>query len=355
MATSTKQNEQRTDEFGIERAHADDPGFIDKYREKWEWFDHIMRMQQRYSKNGGNQYAAGITYFSVLSMFPILMLSFAIAAMVLVRQPELLERLQDRIAEALSGTLGDTVNEILDTAIEQRSVIFGVGGLTALWSGLSWMNHLRYGASKMWHYPVSGGNFIMHKLRDLLGLIGLMVAMFIAFGVTAVGSSGLTQTVLEWLHLDEVPGISYLTFGVTLLVGLIANYLVFLWMLKYLPRGEVPMKVAAKAALLGAVAFEVFKQIGSLFFSKALDNPAGATFGPIIGVMVLLYFVWRIYLYCCAWAATTPEALAIAKLDAPGPAVIHVREVVKPDTSVLAVGSAAISGVRDSIKGLFKR
>lgn len=352
MATSTKQNEQRTDEFGIERAHADEPGFIDKYREKWGWFDHIMLMQERYSKNGGNQYAAGITYFSVLSMFPILMLGFAIAAMVLVAQPDLLEKLQNQIAEALSGTMGDTVNEIIDTAIEQRTVIFGVGGLTALWSGLSWMNHLRYGASKMWQYSVTGGNFFMNKLRDLLGLVGLMLALIIAFGVTAIGSSGFTGTVLEWLHLDEVPGIQWLTFAVTLLVGLIANYLVFLWLLKYLPRGEVPMKVAAKAAVIGAVAFEIFKQIGSLFFSKALDNPAGATFGPIIGVMVLLFFVWRILLYCCAWAATTEEALAIAKLDAPGPAIIRVREVVKPDTGALQVGKAAVFGVRDAIRGL---
>lgn len=89
------------------------------------------------------------------------------------------------------------------------------------------------------------------------------------------------------------------------------------------------MKSAVRAAIIGAVLFEIFKQLAAQFFSNALNNPAGATFGPIIGVMVLFYFVWRILMYCSAWAATTEEALAIAKLDVPAPAVIRVREEVR--------------------------
>ncbi len=40
---------------------------------------------------------------------------------------------------------------------------------------------------------LSHGNFFTQKLSDLLALIGLLVALLIAFGVTAAGSSGPTR------------------------------------------------------------------------------------------------------------------------------------------------------------------
>ncbi|MBP3088689.1 inner membrane protein YhjD [Corynebacterium sp. sy017] len=333
MATSTTAKENIKDEYGIERANADEPTLLDKYRQKWSWFDHVFLMNERYGQQGGNQYAAGITYFSVLSMFPLLMLAFAVLATVLARRPDLMSQVQDSIAQSVEGSMADTLNTIIETAVQQRGAMFGIGGLTALWSGLGWMNNLRYGVSKMWKYPVVGGNFVLVKLKDLVALIGLLVALAIALGVTAIGSSGLSMTVLEKIGLDDVPGASVITFFIALVVGLIANFFVFFWMIKTLPRGEVPNSAAIRASIIGAVAFEVFKQLGSMFFSNALSNPAGATFGPIIGIMVLFYFIWRIVLYCSAWAATTPEAFAVAHLDAPAPAVIRVREEVKNSSS----------------------
>ncbi|KAA8723410.1 YhjD/YihY/BrkB family envelope integrity protein [Corynebacterium spheniscorum] len=325
MATSTQSDRKRTDEYGIERTTADDPGFVDKLRDKWGWFDHVMLMQERYSTMGGNQYAAGITYFSVLAIFPILMLVFAAVGFFLASRPETLQSIQDQIAGSVDGKLQDVINEVLDTAIEQRSAVAGIGALTTLWSGLGWMNNLRYGVSKMWRLDPTEGNFLKKKAMDLLGLIGLLLSMIVAFAVTAIGASGLTQKLLVMVGLDHVPGIRLITFLVALAVGILANYLVMFWLIKFLPRTKVPLKSAAKAALIGAVAFELIKQLGSVFASNALSNPAGATFGPIIALMVVMYLVWRVVLYCSAWAATTEESLQKTKLPAPPPAVIRVR------------------------------
>ncbi|MCK7642231.1 YihY/virulence factor BrkB family protein [Corynebacterium sp. P6145] len=345
---STKTAPKKTDEFGIERVTQDDPGVVDRYREKWPWFDHVMRMQERYGSMGGNQYAAGITYFSVLSMFPILMLVFAAVGFVLANHPTAVIEVQDRINSSISGDLSEPVNKILDTAIEQRSTVAGIGGLTALWSGLNWMNHLRYGVSMMWKADPTEGNFAIRKLWDLIGLIALLFALIIAFGVTAAGSSSLTAILLEKLSLDHIPGITYIVFALTLVIGLLVNFIVFVGLLRYLPRTHVPRAAAVKGAILGAVAFEIFKQIGTVFFSKALDNPAGATFGPIIGVMVLLYFVWRILLYSSAWAATTEESLEQTHTPVPEPAVIRVRNdvdpVPDPKASAMLVGTGAAIG-----------
>ena len=326
MATTTQHQ-------GIERSRSDKLGVVDRYREKWPWFDHIMAMVERYNNNGGTQLAAGITYFSVLSMFPILMLAFAVAATVLAGRPEVIDQINTYVTNLFEGELASTINEIIDAAIAQRGALYDVGGLTALWSGTGWMSNLRFGVSNMWNYADNTSNFVVTKLRDLLGLLLMLPLLFLAVGITAVGSSSITERIIRALNLDGVPGISTLVFALALLAGLVANFLVFLWMMRFLPRGEVPMRAAVKAALIGAVLFEVFKQVGSLFFGTAVTNPAGATFGPIIGVMLLFYIVWQIVLYCAAWAATTKEALAIAPVEVPGPAVINVR-VVAPAPSL---------------------
>lgn len=331
MATRTSPDERNTDDFGIERINEDDPGFVDKMRDKYEWFDHIMRMQERFSSKGGNQLSAGITYFSVLSVFPIAMLGFGLLGVVLAGNPDLLTRVQEEIAGAFDGEVGATVNDILESAIAQRGAVLGIGGLTALWSGLGWMNNLRFGVSRMWSLDPTEGNFVMKKLNDLLGLILLLLALVIAFGVTAIGASGLTTTLLEWVGFGDIPGINVITWTVALLVGILANFLVFFWLIKFLPRTKVPLKSALQGALLGALAFEVVKQLASVLASNALGNPAGATFGPIIGIMVVLYLVWRILMYCSAWAATSEESMRLAAVPAPEPAVIRVRNEISPE------------------------
>lgn len=360
MATRTTPNERRTDEFGIERVHSDEPGMVDRLRAEHAWIDHLMRMNERFSTRGGNQLSAGITYFSVLSIFPLAMLIFGGAGMVLAGNPELLEEVQSQVTGALDGEIGATVNGIIDSAIAQRGAVLGIGGLTALWSGLGWMSNLRFGVSRMWAIDPTKGNFLRNKLTDLGALVVLILALFLAFGITAVGASGITTSLLEWAGLGDIPGIGNITWGVAVLVGVLANFLVFLWLIFSLPRTRVPRRSGLQAAAIGAVAFEVVKQLGSLLASNALSNPAGATFGPIIGIMVVLYLIWRILMYCSAWAATSEESLRIAPVPAPEPAVIRVRTEVRPtvpaSASARRVGAGvALGAVAAGALALFRR
>lgn len=325
MATSTQKDPKKTDRYGIERVHADEPGAIDRFREKWAWFDHIMRMQERYSEQGGNFFAAAITYFSVLSIFPLIMTAFAILALVLRGNEQLLDQIQSSITDSIEGDMGNTINSVIEGAIDQAGGVFTIGFITTLWSGLSWMGNLSNAVTQLWKRPLGASNFLMGKVRDLLRLLGMLLMIVLTFAVTAIGSSGLTSTVVDKLGLSDVPGITVLTGLVAIIVGLAANWLLFLWMLAALPRGGAPFRSAAKGAVIGAVGLEVVKQLGSMFFSNALSNPAGAVFGPVIGLMVVFYLIWRITMYAAAWTATTEEALADEKLDAPAPAVINVR------------------------------
>ncbi|GAB3942102.1 YhjD/YihY/BrkB family envelope integrity protein [Corynebacterium tapiri] len=357
MATSTQPRKKYTDHYGIERSRANEPGALDKAREKSSVFDHIMRMQDRFASEGGNQFSAGITYFSVMAIFPLTMLTFAVLAMALAARPDMLADIQNQISSGLPQDIAGLVNQIIDQAIEQRGTVAGIGALTALWSGLGWMGNLRAGVSAMWLIdPTEGGNFVMKKLADLVALIGLLIALVFAFGVTAIGTSGLTDPILNFLGIESFPGLRAIIFVLGLVIGVFANFLVFAWMLMALPRTKVPRRSGFKAALIGAIIFEVIKQLSTVIFGALLGNPAGAVFGPIIGLMLIMYLVWRVVMYLSAFAATTRESLEATPTQAPDPAVIHVRNSVRtaPRTSTTLGVGAALGAVATAVITLLK-
>ena len=103
------------------------PGILDRLRTRFRWFDHVMRAQERYQDSKGDFYAAGITYFTIFALFPLLMVAFAIAGFVLASQPDLLAEITDKIKSTVSGDLGDQLVELMDSAIESRTSVGIIG------------------------------------------------------------------------------------------------------------------------------------------------------------------------------------------------------------------------------------
>lgn len=361
MATSTSPKSAYVDDQGIERATKQQTeGAADKIAGKSPFVAHLLRMNERFASQGGNQLSAGITYFSVLALFPLAMLLFAGIGFFLSNRPELMVEIQNRITEGVPGQLGETVNELIGAAISQRGAVAGIGLLTTLWSGLNWMNNLRVGISLMWNVDANdGGSFVAKKLWDLLGLIGLIVLFVVAFGVTAIGASSWTSSLMEHFGLGNFPGSRLVVWAVGLAVGVLANFLVMWWMVVFMPRTKVPLKSGLQGALLGAIIFELIKQFATVIISSATNNPAGAIFGPVIALMVVLYLIWRVVLYVSAWTATTEESLEVAPAEVPEPAVINVRAAASAqakDNTGKAIGvGAAIGAVGVGLASLLKR
>src|SRR5215510_994412 len=100
-----------------EPAEAAKPGIVDRFRARYAWFDHVMRGQERYQDSKGDFYAAGITYFTIFALFPMLMIAFAITGFVLASQPDLLTEITDKIKSTVSGDLGEQLVKLMDSAI----------------------------------------------------------------------------------------------------------------------------------------------------------------------------------------------------------------------------------------------
>lgn len=324
---------------------ADKPGFVDRFRARYAWFDHVMRAQERYKDSKGDFYAAGITYFTIFALFPLLMIGFAIGGFVLANQPDLVADLQDRIKSAVSGDVGRQLVELMDSAIESRTSVGIIGLATAAWAGLGWMANLREALSQMWGLARHNGHgFVRTKLSDLLAILGLFLAIAVTVALTALSSSGLARSAVEWVGLESVPGISVVLRVVSLAISLLITWLLFTWVIARLPRESISFRSAMGAGVLAAVTFEVFKQVASIYLRAVVTGPAGATFGPVLGLMVFAYITARLILFATAWAATSTENMAAAPVPPPAGAQITPRVQVREGVGVPGALAAAAAG-----------
>lgn len=301
------------------------PGILDRLRARFGWFDHVMRAQERYNSRQGNFFAAGITYFTVFALFPLLMIGFAAAAFVLSRQPDVLHDIENRIKDATSGDAGQQLVKVMDAAIRSRTSVGIIGLATAAWAGLGWMANLRVALTEMWEQPTTQGNFLRTKLSDLTALLSTFLAMVITIGLTALGDPALMRKVLGWVGIHDIPGLSFALKLASIVVAVAVSWLVFTWMIARLPRQRLSFASSARGGLLAAVGFEIFKQVGAIYLRSVLHGPAGVAFGPVIGLMVFAYITSRLVLFATAWAATSSENLAAAPVQPPQPAVITTQ------------------------------
>jgi membrane protein len=319
---------------------ADEPSRMDRLRQRYGWLDRLVRTVRHYVQCNGDYYAAAITYFSVLAVVPLLMIGFAVAGFILAGNPGLLNELRASLTEAVPNRqLSDPLNFVVSQSVRSAGTVGAIGLLVALYSGLSWMTALREALSVQWRQEPVAVPLPKRLLFDLLSLLGLGVAIAISFGITIVGGH-LGRVLADGAATSEplLGPVALPTVAVTL--SLISNWLVFLWVLARLPRQSVPLRSAMWGAVLGAVGFEVLKQVGVLYVSRVTSSPVGAAFGPALGLLVFAYLTARLVLFVAAWTAAGHERPEEGAPPPPAPAVIRPQVQVRrglPPTSAAAL------------------
>lgn len=318
---------------------------MDKWRRKYAWLDHILLAYERYTERYGTHYAAAVTYFSVLSLVPILMIGFAVAGFVLQSQPDLLADLRSSIAQAVPDeNLRKQINDAVNNALDSKGTVGIIGLLGAAYSGLGWMSNLRDALTAQWGHAKENLPFFGTLWRDLLALIGLGLAIVLSFGITAAGT-GFAEDLLGWLGFEDAGWARALVHIAAIILSLLANWLVFLWVLARLPRKPVGLRSALRGALAAAIGFEVLKQAATIFLSFVTRSPTSAAFGSVIGVLVFANLVAQFLLFITAWTATARENREPEVVAAPPPAVIQpVISVRRGPSPSLLLGAGAVVG-----------
>ncbi|MCT4715731.1 inner membrane protein YhjD [Enterobacteriaceae bacterium H18W14] len=270
---------------------------------------HLLRATERFNDRLGNQFGAAITYFSFLSLIPIMMVAFAAGGYVLASHPTLLQDIFNKILENVSDpTLATTLKSTISTAVQQRTTVGLVGLLIALYSGINWMGNLREAvraqSRDQWERnPQDDEKFWVKYLRDFISLIGLLVALIVTLSITSIAGSA-QATIISFLRLDGIDWLKPAWHLIGLAISICANYLLFFWIFWRLPRHRPRKKALIRGTFIAAIGFEVIKIIMTYSLPKLVSSPSGAAFGSVLGLMAFFYFFARLTLFCAAWIAT---------------------------------------------------
>jgi membrane protein len=320
------------------------PGILDRLRARFGWFDHAMRANDRFEESKGNFFAAGLTYYTIFALFPLLMVSFSVGGFILSRRPDVLTGIDNKVRAAVPGALGQQLLDLMNSAIDARASVGVIGLAAAVWVGLNWMANLRTALSEMWRQGEGSKGYIRTKFSDLAAIVSSFVAILATLALSALADAAPMGRVLGWLGIHNAPVLDAILRGVSMLVSVLLSWLVFSWMIARLPREPVSFASSVRAALIAAIGFELFKLVASIYLKSVLRSPAGATFGPVLGLMVFAYVTARMLLFATAWAATSTENLRAAPVEPPEPTVITTRVQLNQDLNVRQALTAAAVG-----------
>ena len=327
---------------------------VTEVRRRRPFIDHVVRMQEHYSGVNGGQQAGAVTYFAFLSFFPILALAFFVIGWVARVYHHARQDLVKALDAVIPGLIGTRPDQVRLSDIEQAAATAGIiGAVVLLYSGLGWLAGMREALEVVFEVPAKEQpGFVQGKLRDLmtLGLIGTI--LLVSVGVAGI-IGGFSTALLGWVGLDDTLG--WLVKLLTVVLGLGANMVLFFAMFRLLAEPHTPQRSLWSGALLGAIAFEVLKQVSGLLISSTQGSPAFQAFGIALIVLVWINYFSRVVLYAASWAHTSPAARHQRELEAlehagpvegpPSPPVRSRADENEGWAAPVAVGAAGMLGL----------
>jgi membrane protein len=324
------------------------PGVLGRLRARFAWFDHLIRAYARYTECNGEYFAAGLTYYTIFALFPLLMVGFGVGGFVLSRQPDVQTQIDNKVRATVPGNLGQQVVDVMHSAIHSGASVGVIGLLVAGWGGLSFMANLRGAMDEMFsekgkHRGRSPG-YVRTKLSDLAAMVSSFVAIVATLGLSVLADAAPMAKVLAWLGIHNVPVLDAILRVVSILASVLLSWSVFTWMIARLPRASISFASSIRAGLIAAIGFELFKLLGSIYLKSVLRSAVGATFGPVLGLMVFAYITAQLLLFATAWAATSTENLLAVPVESPEPVVITTRVQLAEGLSARQAFAAAAVG-----------
>lgn len=280
---------------------------VQAVRERRPLVDHVVRTVQHYGEVNGSGLAGSVTYFGFLSVFPILLLAFAAVGVVSGAFPEARETLLKAIDQVLPGMVGPNGIDLRDVE-KAAGGVAAIGLVTVLYSGLGWLQGMRAALQAAFRVePGEKPGMVKAYASDLLALVVIGVVLLLSVAISGV-LTRLSRPILEYLDLGLA--VQPVVVGVGLLIGLLANTVLFWVLFRVLAAPDVPARSLWSGAVLGALGFEILKQLSTLLLSSTAKQPAAQAFGIALVLLVWINYFSRVVLYAASWAWTTRAARA---------------------------------------------
>jgi membrane protein len=168
---------------------------------KGSWIDAFKRTVKAFKKDNLSVWAAALTYFGVLSIFPALLVVVSVLGLI---GPSVTDTLIENLEDVAPGP----AQEILTNAIENlqgagsaSGIAFVIGLVAAVWSSSGYVDGFMGAANAI--YGVEEGRPITKMLPVRIGLTVLLMVLAGMIGFAVTLSGGLAKEVGDLLGLGD--------------------------------------------------------------------------------------------------------------------------------------------------------
>lgn len=281
----------------------------------------VRRAVTTYGERRGAEAAAAMAYYAFLSIFPLLIFLVAAASMVL-RQEEVYNQLRIILAD-VSPLPGQLLLTTLDEVVRLRTPVSIVALITLLWSGIGFFSALSHHISQAW--PDA-------RLRNFLGMrvmgmkmAGALLLLLIVSVILSLAAKLLPRfpvIVPELNALVQSPRWGLVSNAVPLL----ASFVLFLALYKWVPNTQVTWRAAFFGALIAALAWQLVTAGYSWYLGSgfATFDVVYGSLGGVVATLIWVYLSNVIAIFSAHVAAAVDTTRPPKR--APGPVVASAVE-----------------------------
>jgi membrane protein len=260
----------------------------------------FFRLLVQSVKSWSNDYApsmgAAISYYTVFSLAPLLVIVIAVAGAVFGR-----EAVQGLISEQISGMVGPQGAEMVEGLIAKasdtdRGLVAGLISIGVLLVGATTVfGELQSALDRIWKVP---------EARKPSGIVGLLRARLLSFGLIL----GLAFLLMVSLVVSAVlaafgswssallPGWEVLLQFLNTVVSLVFLTVLFAMIFKFMPSTRVSWRDVWTGAFVTAILFEVGKVLIGLYIGKSEMSESFAAAGALVVLLAWVYYAAQIFL-----------------------------------------------------------
>lgn len=242
-----------------------------------------------WSADGAPRLAAALSYYTLFSLAPLLVIVIAIAGIVFGR-----EAVQGQLVSQIDGLVGRdggrAIEELLAHASRPtESVIAAVVGFIVLLFGAAGvLLQLQDALNTIWEVrarPYAGvWGLIRTRLLSFVFVLGVGFLLVVSLTVSA------SLAAIQSYASGMIPGSETVWVIVNAAVSIALVSLLFALMFKYLPDVEVAWSDVWVGAVATAVLFTIGKSLVGLYLGRASFGSAYGAAGSLVVVMVWVYY-----------------------------------------------------------------
>ncbi len=264
---------------------------------------YALYIWQRGQQDSVRQWAASLTYTTLLAIVPLFSVSFAIFS-AFPAYKNLKSDIQNYILSYLLPEAGSQIKESFESFVSSTGSLTAIGVIFLVVTSVLLLLTINTAFNRIFH--VKRDKAIVPKLLMFWAVLTL-VPLFLGAGMSMLpilqnlfidnlGES--SKFINSWL--DSLIKSRYI---LPLLLETIALLILFM----AVPNTYVPFKDAIKGALIGAVALEILK-LGFAFYLKNSNySTIYGTFATVPIFFIWLFLCWNIILFSAVIVASIPE------------------------------------------------